>query len=139
MSTGSIMTILHSLQRTLPLLRVRPMLVIAGRRLHSLLCAEGAFTREGVFVSDDMEVSDSLPYKLIGSETILPKQIAVYGTVAQGVHVEKLFDLATLPVSVAFPSYTSDAFQSLLLDLWFSVVIYRRPMVAHSGMLSRAT
>ena len=97
--------------------------------------AKEAYKVQGVLGSDDKEVSDSLCFKIIGAEVNSSEEMAKEGIVAVGSPAEKRFGLMMLSACAASLPYTSDALLSSLVGSWISVLLYRRPMMAHINKL----
>ena len=95
------------------------------------------YRAHGILGSDDKEVSDALVYKVIGAEVNSSENLARTGMVSVGAPGAKRFGLMMLSAHVAGLPYTTDALHSSLVGSWISVLLYRRPMMAHMNGLFR--
>ena len=106
-----------------------------NRSLEALACAKEAYQREKILGSDDKEISNALLYKIIGAEVNSTEEVARRGMVSLGSPAQKRFGLMMLSAIGANLAYTTDALHSSLIGSWISVLLYRRPMMAHMNRL----
>ena len=106
-----------------------------NRASMALQRAKDTYKKQKVLGSDDKEISDSLHFKVIGAEINSIEGLARKGLVSLGAPSEKRFGLMMMSaVAAGFP-YTTDSLHSSLVGSWISVLLYRRPLMAHMNKL----
>ena len=97
--------------------------------------AKAAYGDEGILGSDDKEVRNALKFKVIGAEINSETNLVDRGLVSVGAPSEKRLGLSMLSAMAANLAYTSDALHASLVGSGISVLLYRRPMMAHMNRL----
>eukprot|EP00438_Fugacium_kawagutii_P024536 Skav223316 [mRNA] locus=scaffold200:41903:46588:+ [translate_table: standard] len=105
---------------------------VGPNKADETLCkARDIYDAEEIIGSDDKEVRSSLKFKVIGAEINSASHFADDGIVSVGAPSEKRMGLAMLSCLIADLPYVTDALISSIVGSWISVLVYRKPMMAH--------